>query len=292
MSASQELELYYKQFESFQAVQKKYGTSYYLATLFFPKEIREATFALYTWVRIPDEIVDTAEGRGLEESRKLLHAWRVAWEQAYKEKDSVIPNHNAVQHIFHTYNIPYEYSTAFLDAMEQDLTKERYKNYDELKAYMHGSAAVVGLMMSHIIGFKDGALEHATELGEAMQLTNFLRDIDEDYIERGRVYMPLEDLALHEVAENDIVEKNTTKLQSFLKMYIAKTDDLYDRSLAGIPKLHTGKFAVLYAHNLYRAILRKIENNNYDVFSGKLRTSEYDKFIILIRTLWQLLIRR
>jgi phytoene synthase len=286
------LEEYYLQFESFEAVQKKYGTSYYIATLFFPKKIREATFALYTWVRIPDEIVDTAEGRGEKESRELLFAWRNAWESAYKNKSSEIKNHDAVQRIFHTYNIPYEYSTAFLDAMEQDLTKTTYSNYAELKAYMYGSAAVVGLMMSHIIGFKEGALSHAIELGEAMQLTNFLRDIDEDYVDRERVYMPLNDLAKYEITADDIKYKKEEKLQLFLKEYISKTDNLYDASLAGISKLRTGKFAVLFAHNLYREILRKIEKNKYNVFNGKLRTNEYDKFIILIRTLWQLLIKK
>ena len=176
--------------------------------------------------------------------------------------------------------------------MEQDLTQERYQDYKALENYMYGSAAVVGLIMSHIIGYRDGALPYAVKLGEAMQLTNFIRDIDEDFVERGRIYMPLDDLQKYHIEAKDIAEKNTEKLQPFLVDYIKKTDALYHSSMPGIHLLKSGKFSVLFAHNLYRAILRKIEKNNYDVFSGKLRTNEYDKGIILIKTLWQLLIKR
>ena len=115
---------------------------------------------------------------------------------AYENQTSPHPILHITAQTWRNYEIPFEYSTAFIDAMIQDTHVSRYETYADLERYMYGSAAAVGLMMGHVIGFSDPvALEHAKKLGYAMQLSNFLRDIEEDYFQRGRVYLPQDELA-------------------------------------------------------------------------------------------------
>ena len=197
-------------FERARAIHKHHGKSYYFAAKLFPRELQQATFALYAFFRVPDEIVDSsplATEEDLAEVKRRLHEWGERWRHAYDVGRSTHPVLHVTAHTFRRYNIPYEYSESFLAAMIQDTYQARYETFDDLCGYMYGSAAVVGLMMSHVIGFRPPALEHAQKLGYAMQLTNFLRDIDEDYQERGRVYMPQDELARFGLNTRDIAEQ-------------------------------------------------------------------------------------
>lgn len=174
---------------------------------------------------------------------------------------------------FHRYRIPFEYSESFLEAMIQDTWKASYATYEELRSYMYGSAAVVGLMMCHVIGFEKEALPYAEKLGYAMQLTNFLRDIEEDKRLRGRTYLPQDELARF----------GSDKI-GFMKFQIDRADRLYDEANQGIRFLHPrGRFAVRAASDLYREILRKIEARGYDV-SVRVRTSLLEKILITMKS--------
>jgi phytoene synthase len=184
------------------------------------------------------------------------------------------------------FDIPYAYSEAFLDAMIQDTWKKRYATYEELEQYMYGSAAVVGLMMSHVIGFKDDALEYAKKLGYAMQLTNFLRDIREDLEQRDRLYLPQDELARYGITEQDLrAHQMSAAMEAFMKFQIARADRLYDEANLGIQLLdRRGRYAVRSASDLYRAILRKIEQQNYNVFLKRASTSTLEKIRLSIQS--------
>lgn len=264
-------------FDACRAIHKRHGTSYYFATRLFPRDLRLATHALYAFFRIPDEIVDTEAGA--EKGARLL-AWRMAWKEAYATGDSEDPVLFATAWVFRRFSIPFEYSEAFLQAMEQDLEKIRYANYDELRAYMYGSAAVVGLMMTHVIGFSDPqALVRAEALGYAMQLTNFLRDIREDDEERGRIYLPQDELTSFGLGDRDIHERCVdARFKAFMRFQIARADRLYEEANQGIPLLaRRGRLGVRAGSDLYRMILRKIEQQQYDVYSQRARTSLFEK---------------
>lgn len=249
-----------------QRIHAEHGKSYYFATHFFPKDLRMATYALYAFFRLPDEIVDNPK---TSDPRTELARFRDDWR-------SCRPSHPvlmAALDTFERYRIPFEYSEAFLDAMEQDTWKRTYADYAELERYMYGSAAVVGLMMCHVIGFKPGALAYAEKLGYAMQLTNFLRDIKEDKESRGRVYLPQDELA-----------RFGDDHAGFMKFQIARADAMYEEANKGIPLLAPrGRFAVRTASNLYREILRKIEARGYDV-SVRVRTTFLEKILITIKS--------
>lgn len=270
---------------SARSVIKKYGTGYYRATFFFPKKIREAVWALYRFVRLPDEIVDTESG----DKDAKLRAWEQDWGHVVSGSRSI--SNQAMysfKRVVDTYQIPLSYVDDFFAAMRQDLTKDRYATYRELEEYMHGSATVVGYMMSYIIGFEDGALPHARALGEAFQMTNFLRDIKADYDERGRIYIPQEDMERFGVTEahirNGIVDDAWCALMQF---EVARTRALYAQGVDGIKYLHPqGQKAVYAAALIYNKILDSIEAARYDVFAKRLVVSPFQKTMLLWKALW------
>lgn len=149
---------------------KKFGKSYYFATRFFPKPQREATYALYAFFRLPDDVVDAAHANGALAKKALLQ-WVELWKTALqtphqKDGDADMQLLRYIARVFETFSIPQKYSFEFLDAMLQDCSKKTYRTYAELKEYMYGSASVVGLMMTHVIGFSDKkAFVHAKALG-------------------------------------------------------------------------------------------------------------------------------
>jgi len=264
-------------FAACEAINRAHGKSYFFATRFFDAARRDATHALYAFFRVPDDIVDVGEP---SQAAVRLGEWERRWHEALAAEGSEDPVLHAAAHVFRTYDIPPRLAEEFLSAMRDDLTKTRYETYEELRAYMHGSAAAVGLMMTHVIGF-DGpqAFPHAIALGEAMQLTNFVRDVGEDLRDRGRVYLPQEDLRAAGATDADLARGQVTPaIVQLLRAQIARSRDLYRLAEPGMAMLHPrGRYAVRLASRLYEAILVEIERNGYDVFSRRARTSSMTK---------------
>jgi len=274
-------------FEIARKLHKKHGKSYYFAARFFPSDIRLATYALYGFFRVPDEIVDNSPLESAEDMlavRRKLDEWQRNWERAYQTGEAEDPVLRVAAYVFHTYRIPFEYSISFLEAMQTDLVKTRYTNYHELEQYMYGSAAVVGLMMTHVIGFSEAkSLQYAQKLGYAMQLTNFLRDIDEDYTQRDRIYMPQDELTRFGLSANDIAERRfSPQFRDFVNFQSERAHALYEEASHGIPLLAaTGQRPVRIASALYRAILTKIASQDNNIFAGRARTRLDEKIFIL-----------
>lgn len=274
--------------EKARAITRFYGTSYYRATWFFPRALREATWILYAFVRIPDEMVDTEPDRA--KGAAELARWSVDWEEIVEGRtpDGADPIMYATKSVHDQYGIPFEYSRAFLKSMAMDLTVERYQTYEALQEYMYGSAAAVGLMMTHLIGFQEGALLYAKALGDAMQLTNFLRDIDEDYVLRNRIYLPREEMDRFGVTEAHIANRCADDAwKSLMRFEVQRARALFREGDKGIALLHPrGRRAVAVASALYSAILDEIEARDYDIFTRRVRTSTLRKFSLITTTLW------
>ena len=271
------------------ALLKHHGKSYYFSTRLFPRDLQEATCALYAFVRLPDEIVDNSPQETPDEIAAIkdeLLAFLARWKTAYQTGDSGDQILDFAAHVFHQRGVPFEYSQSFLDAMIQDTHQARYIDYQDLEKYMYGSASCVGLMMSHIIGFKSPkTLEYATKLGCAMQLTNFLRDIDEDYQQRGRVYMPQDELKNFGLSDEDIAKRRfSPAFREFMRFQVERAHHLYDEANSGIKLLNKeGRFAVASASTLYRAILDKLEEQDFNPFAGRVATSGVEKIALLRR---------
>lgn len=271
-----------------QQIIKQFGTGYYRATFLLPKKIREDTWTLYKFVRIPDEIVDNG---GSDASKKeALSEWIENWNALYSGE---VPHDDGIlfemKDLMIRYNIDKTYVDEFLTVMMQDITVDRYETYEQLKKYMYGSACVIGIMMSHLIGYEEEALPHAEALGEAMQLTNFLRDIREDYESRGRIYLPLEDLKRFGVTENHIKDHVCDdNWRDLMKFEVARARALFAYANSGIVYLHEhGRSAIWAASSIYEGILDEIEKQDYDIFVRRAVVSPFHKTMLLWKAIWK-----
>ena len=181
-------------------ISRHHAKTFYLATMFLPTKQQKPIFAIYALLRTVDDVVDMAEDKlnaGLitsDEISRMLESWKTRLKACYADKVDDDPIMMAWQDTLKSYSIPIELPLDLMDGVAMDIEFKPFETFDELYVYCYKVAAVVGLMTSEIFGYSDKqALQHAIELGIAMQLTNILRDIGED-VDRGRIYIPLEDL--------------------------------------------------------------------------------------------------
>ena len=255
-----------------------HGKTYYLATLLLPAAKRPPVHALYGFARYADEIVDDlASTLSPEEKALALRTWgdSVLADLRKGSSDDLIGR--ALVDTVNRYSIPLYYFDAFMTSMEMDLTVTRYKTYDDLMKYVYGSAVVIGLEMLPILGYNDPrAIEAATALGTAFQLANFIRDIGED-IDRGRIYMPLDELEQFGVSEEMLLQRQMTpEIVEAVKYQIARVKDLQNIAEAGIKYLDPiSRPCIRAASELYCGIVDEIEANGYDVFTKRATTSQW-----------------
>lgn len=274
--------------EECRAITKRYGTSFYFATQFFPAEIRNGIYAIYAFARIPDEIVDDPNKVSRAAALKKLEAWRRSWLEAMADGRSDDPVMDTIVRTFRRYGITVDVGEAFLRSMFMDEERDTYDTYEELEEYMYGSAGVIGLMVTRVVGFSsEAAFAHAIKLGYAFQLTNFLRDIREDYEELGRVYMPQQELRKFGLSNGDISKRvYDERFVRFMKFQIERNREVYKQALPGIPMLaFRGRLAVRISYVLYKAILREVERANYNVYKGRVRTSLGQKVWLSMKAL-------
>ncbi|MEO7674116.1 MAG: phytoene/squalene synthase family protein, partial [Pyrinomonadaceae bacterium] len=263
-------------FEKCRRITQKYGTSFYFATQFFPKETRDGIYAIYAFARIPDEIVDNPNKPDRNKALAEMREWRQRWLEAMstgRGDDDVM---HAIVFAFNKYQIPVEYGEAFLKSMFQDEDKSSYRNYAELEDYMYGSAGVIGLMVTRVVGYSsEAAFPYAEKLGYAFQMTNFLRDMREDCDDLGRVYMPEDEMRRFGLDRRDIfTHVADVRFARFMKFQIERTREIYREALPGIKLLNwRGRLAVRISYVLYKAILNEIERANYNVYAGRVRTN-------------------
>ena len=253
-----------------------HGKTYYLATLLLPSAKRPFVHALYGFARYADEIVDDlASTLSPQEKADVLRTWSsgvLSDLSAGKSNDAVGA---ALVDTVSRFNIPHQHFVDFLHSMEMDLTVSTYANYEALSEYVYGSAAVIGLEMVPILGaLSDDAYESAKKLGIAFQLANFIRDVGED-LDRGRIYLPLDELAAHGVDEKMLYARVLTpEIIQALKFQIARVRQLQAEAAPGIDLLHaTSRPCIRAASELYCGIVDEVEAIGYDIFNKRAKTS-------------------
>ncbi len=261
---------------------REFGTTYYFATKWFPRETRNHVHAVYGFVRVPDEWVDNPGDLTPAQQREFLQDWR---KQLLQGVEGIQPQSGVMRAFVDTLlerGIPIEEPLEFLDAMEMDLDVKSYRTYHDLQGYMRGSASAVGAMMLYVMEDHPtpAMVESAMALGEAMQMTNFLRDIGEDLL-RQRLYIPTDDLEEHGVTDQDIERGQVTdSFVNLMKFEIARTRAIFASSDEAIKMLNPAcQRSVLLARILYSRILDVIEANDYQVFSKRARTSPWEKLL-------------
>ena len=272
-------------YELCRQVQKAYSRTYYFSTRLFPAEVQPRVHALYAFMRYADEIVDSPHDLPLDAQLSALESFEAETMAAVAGEWVPNPVLRAYADTVRSCGITPGTIVAFMESMKMDTRVFRYPTYEDLEVYTYGSAAVVGLMMCQVVGAVGGEADpHAEALGVAMQLSNFLRDIGEDW-RRGRVYLPLEDLKRFGYAEEDlalgVVDERFVALMRF---EIERARQLYEISDEGMRFIPRGRrFPVLVARELYAAILARIEAQNYDVFSHRAEVSRPAKVVVAAR---------
>jgi phytoene synthase len=244
-----------------------------------PLQRRRAVLAAYAYCRIADDIVDRAVGEGSASARESLAAWM---RQLHEPRHPVAV---AFAHTRQLYNIPAQPILDLLAGVEMDLTTTRYQDWDALHVYCYRVAGTVGLIVAPIFGCEDeGALQHAADLGIAMQLTNILRDVRED-AEMGRLYLPLNEIQAFGVDPDAIMAGQPGPgFADLMAFQVSRARALYTSARIGIPALiPSGRMATLAASHLYARILNEIEAVDFDVCSGRVYVGKAGKAASLSR---------
>ncbi|WP_369053583.1 phytoene/squalene synthase family protein [Kineococcus terrestris] len=254
-------------FEECRRLHAEHGKTYYLATLLLPPAKRPYVWALYGFARYADEFVDSLT----DPDPDALVAWGDAFLQGLAGTGPTDPVGRAMAATMRRWDIPVEHVEAFLASMRRDITDTGYATYEDLRGYMYGSAAVIGLQMLPVLEpVAPGAEEPARALGEAFQMSNFVRDVGED-LERGRVYLPAEDLEAFGVTREDLLAGRRARstpraVRELLAFEVERTRAVYARAEPGIAMVHpTSRDCLRTAFELYGGILGAVERAGYDV---------------------------
>ncbi|MBI5197577.1 MAG: presqualene diphosphate synthase HpnD [Nitrospirae bacterium] len=263
---------------------RKSGTNFYYAFALLPAEKRKALYALYNLCRRLDDAVD------LEDSpaRKVeaLQTWEHKLEEAYRGRPSDPLLTDLLPYI-ERYRIPKQYFLDLIAGIEMDLYPVRFKTFDDLSLYCYRVASVVGLMSIEIFGYKNTRTRsYATCLGMALQLTNILRDLKSD-IERGRLYLPLEDLERFGYSEDDLrASRYNDPFVKLMQFECQRAKDYYRKATEALPAEDASTMIAARAMGgIYRGLLTRIETVRYDVFQHPISLSKSKKLWIVLKTL-------
>lgn len=259
----------------------EHGRTFFLATRLLAPEQRPAVHALYGFARRADDILDDFDPSltAAQRADQLQHLATQLFSRMVSDHgdDDDDPALAAVVHSARKYGIAWELFDDFLNSMRMDLTVTDYANRAALDRYMHGSAEVIGLQLLPVLGTvspREEAEPYAAALGKAFQLTNFLRDVDED-LQRGRVYLPADELAAHQV-DRDVLawchdhRRTDVRVRRALVEQHAATRRTYEYAQQGIALLAPrSRPCISAALTLYSQILDRIEDLDFAIFSQR-----------------------
>jgi 15-cis-phytoene synthase len=271
------------------AIMQAASRNYSFAARFLPVDKLPHVEALYAIMRIGDDLVDVHH-KGAE-AADALQIFEAQYWHAFEAGDSPHPVLRAYLHTAHQFDILPELLAPYFRAMLEDLTVNRFPTFADLNHYMNGSALPVGRIMSHILGVKT---PHVTDvypaadaLSIAMQLSNFWRDIGQDW-GIGRIYIPQEDMERFNYTEDDLANyRITSNFIELIEFEIERTEAYYRQARPAVSLLASGQTGVMAALNIYHAILPAIRRNRYDVFTKRAATSRLQKLALLASGWWQ-----
>ncbi len=259
-------------------------TSFYYSFLVLPPAQRRAIIAVWDFCRAVDDAVDEADG-GSEGAREALRFWRAELARCYDGSMPETPQGRALQPIIRAFDLPRQPFEDVIDGVAMDLDRTRYKTFGDLSEYCRRVASAVGLICIAVFGCRsEAAREYAMNLGLALQLTNILRDVRDD-LERGRVYLPLEDLQAHGCTVDDLARgRMTDQVRALLAFECCRARELYARAADRLsPEDRPRLVAAEIMRAVYFEILRRIERNGYDVFTARVRVPRPRQALIALR---------
>ena len=278
------------------AITRYHAKTFYLATRFLPNEKQRGVFAIYGLCRYLDNLVDECEDLVTQQKITLsqvdekLKEFKENLDRVYNGEFVDDPILIAYADTLKKYEIAKELPLLLIDGVRQDMDKNRFKNFQEIYDYSYKVASVVGLMTCEIFGYSSKeALQPATDLGIAMQLTNILRDVGED-LQRNRIYIPKDELDMFNISEQELFNKERSeKFIELMKFQIKRAREYYKNAFEGIEMLtKDSRLPVYLAHRNYSRILDKIEENDYDVFNKRAFLNQSEKLSMLPKVILDL----
>jgi phytoene synthase len=277
---------------------RHYAKSFYFSSFLLPKEKRNASYAVYTFCRYADNIVDFAKSlpAGAPAQQGVVNnsiEYRIDsllenLDDIYAGKNPELSRLSAFADAVKNFDIPKQYFSELVEGVSMDIKTKRYQTFSELDTYCYKVASVVGLIMSEILGYSDSkALTHAVHLGKAMQLTNIIRDINDDF-RMDRVYIPQDELRRFGYTEDDIRNKLVNKgFTELIKHQIHRARSYYELASKGFSYLSNdgSRTTVVLMYKIYSGILDRIESRNFDIYSERLYVNPVRKIGITLKYL-------
>jgi phytoene synthase len=266
------------------------GSSFYYAFLFLPAEQRAAITAFYAFCREIDDVVDDAVDPSVAAAK--LGWWRGEVRSAF-DGQATHPITVALMPLTQQFNIRAEQLLAVIEGCQMDLDQSRYLDFPTLQRYCHLVAGVVGEVSASIFGATQPAtMEYARRLGQALQLTNIIRDVGDD-ARRGRVYLPISELQQFDVKVHELLKREapwgySDRFTALMRFQAERAHRCYDEALALLPEAdRAAQKPGLMMANIYRALLREIEASDFQVLQQRIALTPLRKLWIAARTHWR-----
>jgi phytoene synthase len=254
-----------------------------LAFISLPKERRADITLFYAWCRVIDDLADDP-GVAIEHRRLGLDRWKEALREPVASESNLAP---AVRALIAKYRLPLAHFLDVIAGVEMDLAGVRYETWEDLRLYCYRVASAVGLISIEIFGCRDlRSREYAEELGLALQITNILRDVGEDWRNGGRIYLPSEDLARFGYTPEDLAagERNDAFL-ALMRFEAGRAREHYARAIAAMPA--TDRHALIAAEIMravYTRLLGRMERDEFQIFRQRYQLSRWEKLRIVLGT--------
>lgn len=273
-------------YKDYREYTKHYAKSFYFSSFVLPKKKRNAAYAVYAFCRYADNITDITKYESEEFLEDKIQFLLTILDEVYKHAEDGSEYISDFTFTIKKYDIPKEYFRELVEGVASDIRKKKYYNYEELDVYCYKVASVVGLIMTKIFGYTDDrVLDYAIKLGKAMQLTNILRDVADDY-SMGRIYLPKDELESFGYSEDDIKNKVVDeRFHALMTFQINRAREYYAEAGKGISMLTNdgSRSTVKMMSKIYAGILDEIANSDYDIYSKRHYVSTFSKVMMTMK---------
>lgn len=260
-------------------------TSFYYSFLVLPADQRRAIIAVWEFCRAVDDAVDECDAPGAMPADRAVVHWREELARCFSEGSPVTPQGQRLQPLIREFNLPRQAFDDVIDGVAMDLDHPRYETFDDLFEYCRRVASAVGMICIRIFRCTSpGSTEYALHLGLALQLTNIIRDVKSD-LERGRVYLPLEDLRAAGCTVEDLAAGRVTdRVRALLVFQCERARRFYQKAVDARPDVDRQRLvAAEIMRVVYGETLARIEQRDYDVFSSRVRVPKPQQALIALR---------
>ena len=272
--------------ETSAAITQRSGSNLALAFILLPKERRRDMAALYAFCREVDDVADE-DTCPVEERGRRLEEWRQDVRAACEGGEPRFPVNRELREVIRTYGLRFELFDELIRGCEMDLVRLRYETYAELEQYCYRVASVVGLLSIEVFGYTHpGCREYAVQLGKALQLTNILRDVRRD-AERGRIYLPAEELRRHGVTDAEILRgEYSDRYRRVAEAVASRAREFYRSARQSLPSVdRRSMVAAELMGSVYWRLFQKLEASRFQVFGSEpTRISKLQKIALIART--------